>query len=61
MVTIDLDISAVVGLGENGKISKEDFEKYLSKYEKDEIINYLVKDIYGDSEDINDDLDDEDY
>ena len=63
MATIDLNVKAVVGLGENDSISKDKFKSYLEKFDKEDLINYLLSDVYGDSKDndMDDELDAEDY
>ena len=64
MVTFDLDVKAMIGLAENGNISESNFKANLEKFDKKDIIAYIMSDIYnteGEGDDDKGDFSDEDY
>jgi len=65
MVSFDLDVKAVIGLAENGSISEKDLKVHLEKFEKEDLITFIVGDVFNtensEEDDKEEELDAEDY
>lgn len=52
MVTVELDLKGIISLYESGGIGKDKFKDYLSKFTKDDLIEYLAGQEESESEDV---------
>ena len=50
MVKLDLEINEIVGLAELGKIDEKKLKKFLKSATKDELEDYIVNSVLGESE-----------
>lgn len=59
MVKLDLEVGEVVGLAENGKITKERLNEHLKKYTVEELASFITQ-FYSEEDEELDQEEDED-